>query len=78
MKMAMGIVMVLAGAMLFHIASHGGDPASITDVWKDFIQLINEGTVTDDSGAENFGIAPLNGGENEGVGPAVATGTVSA
>lgn len=46
MKQPLGIAMILLGAVLFHVASHGDNPGSITDIWKSILNSISGVTTT--------------------------------
>lgn len=59
MKQSLGIGMILLGAIMFHIASHGDNPGSIQDVWKSILSTISNGS---GSKAEGLAIGPIGGG----------------
>jgi len=42
MVQAMGIAMVLLGAILFHIAAGGKKLNNVGDIWKDILDTISE------------------------------------
>lgn len=41
MKQSMGIIMILVGALCFHIASSNENPLNIREVWKDILNTFD-------------------------------------